>query len=247
MFDSVLSKGPAPRRRFGIGTFISVAAHAALIGLVAFLTSSKPEENVAPMPDLKFFASRPAPRGSAVKSPASPVKKQQSATRKQTKKFVQPTAITEPAPPAVDDQDDVPLDDGPSVGALLDGDDNDDDSLPPGDPNGTDDSDGPGGGGEEVVPFGEGMTRPECDRSVLSDLYSRSREAREARIEGSLILQCSIMATGEVRDCRAIKPLPHLTDAALEAMTQMKCKPATFQGRPISIKYVQNFQLVLPH
>jgi protein TonB len=243
MFDSVLSKGPASKPRFGVGTVISIATHAALIGLVAWLTSTKPEENVAPVPDLKFFATRPPPRG-VRNAVAAPQVKKASAKKPTTKRFVQPVAVTQPTPAPLDEpeEDDVgDVGDGPEVGERLDGD-------PPGDPNGTDDGDDSGGGNaEEVVAFGEGMTRPECDRSVLSDLYARSREAREARIEGSLILQCSIMATGEVRDCRAIKPLPHLTDVALEAMGQMKCKPATFQGRPISIKYVQNFQLVLPH
>jgi protein TonB len=241
MFDSVLSKGAAPRNRFGVGTVISVAAHAALVGLVAWLTASTPEETPAPVPDLKFFASRPPPRG--VPSPASsaPVKKS-AATPKRSKQLVQPPAVQQPLTPVEVEDDDVPFsdDDGPETGSLLEGSD-----LPPGDPNGEDQADS-NGGTEEVLPFGEGMTRPECDRSFLADLYSRSREAREARIEGSMILQCSIMASGEVRDCRALKPLPHLTDIALEAMTQMKCKPAMFQGRAVSIKYVQNFQLVLP-
>ena len=29
-------------------------------------------------------------------------------------------------------------------------------------------------------------------------------------------------------------------------MSSMTCKPATFQGKPVSIDYVQNFQFKLP-
>jgi hypothetical protein len=51
---------------------------------------------------------------------------------------------------------------------------------------------------------------------------------------------------GSVKNCRVIKPLPHLSELALAAMQSMTCKPATFQGQAISIDYVQNFQFKLP-
>jgi protein TonB len=247
MFDSVLSKAPAAQRRFGLGTLSSIGAHAALVGLVAWLTASAPAETAPTLPDLKFFAASPAPRGPAAPTPAVKKAGAPAAKRSPKKALVQPAAIVAehpPAPPPEDETDDDEErgdDEGDAQPGGL---------ISDGDGTGSPDGDGSpgtgGGGGEEVLPFGEGMTRPECDKSVLSDLYARSREAREARVEGSLVLQCSIMANGTVQDCRALKPLPLLTDAALEAMKQMKCKPATFQGRAVSIKYVQNFQLVLP-
>jgi hypothetical protein len=61
-----------------------------------------------------------------------------------------------------------------------------------------------------------------------------------------MIIKCNIMIDGSVKNCRVIKPLPHLSEAALSAMTRMTCKPATFQGKPISIDYVQNFQFKMP-
>ena len=59
-------------------------------------------------------------------------------------------------------------------------------------------------------------------------------------------LKCNILIDGSVKNCRVIKPLPHLSEAVLAAMGSMTCKPATFQGQPISIDYVQNFQFKLP-
>ncbi len=72
------------------------------------------------------------------------------------------------------------------------------------------------------------------------------REAREARIEGTMVVQCSIMANGSVQACRVLKPLAHLSEVALAAMTHMSCKPPSFQGKPVSIRYVQNLQFALP-
>ncbi len=103
----------------------------------------------------------------------------------------------------------------------------------------------PGGTGTDVVPFGEGMTRPSCDRQALQrDAYSR--EALESRVEGTMIVQCEILADGVVQRCKVLKPLPHLKERVVQKLESMKCTPSTFQGKPISIKYTLNFQFSLP-
>jgi protein TonB len=108
-------------------------------------------------------------------------------------------------------------------------------------------SDGSGTGDSRegaVLPFGEGMTRPECDRSLAPIEYTR--EAIEARVEGLLIIRCTIRVDGSVQNCQAIKGMPFMTEVALTQVAKWKCAPATFQGRPVNIDYFFNIRLVMP-
>ncbi len=96
-----------------------------------------------------------------------------------------------------------------------------------------------------MVSFGEGMTRPECDKAELArDVYTR--DALTARVEGLMIVKCHILVDGTVRNCRVIKPLPHLSESVVAKLQGMKCRPGTFQGQAIAIDYVQNFEFKLP-
>ncbi|MFZ5440885.1 MAG: TonB family protein [Myxococcota bacterium] len=249
MFDSVLQRGQTPKSRVGVGGLISVGAHAALVGLVVWFTASGTPAVEEPKPDVKFFATAPARRGPGGPAPSvAPKRAASSAPKKQRRELVQPTRIVaaEEQPREVEDAPSEATDEGGDEGS---GEAQEGGLVGGGDPNGTPDGVpggvGAGTGGTDVLPFGEGMTRPECDRSVFDDIYARSREAREAHIEGSMVVQCEILASGTVQNCRALKPLPHLTEAALEAMTHMTCRPATFQGRPVSIKYSQLFRFQL--
>ena len=93
-----------------------------------------------------------------------------------------------------------------------------------------------GGGGEEVLPFGEGMTRPVPESSSVKDYpIEYTREAREAKIEGTMLLKCVILVDGSVRDCKIIKPLPHMADAVMAAVPKWKFSPVTFQGKPVNV------------
>lgn len=225
-----------------MGGLVSIAVHGALIGVVVWFTASgatAAEETT----DVKFFAVARAPRGPGGPVPGvTPARTTAATTRRQRREV--PTRIVaeqrdvEQTPSSVDEGGDEGSGDAQEGGLVGGGDPN---GTPDGVPGGV----GSGSGGTDVVPFGEGMTRPECDRSVFGDIYARSREAREAHIEGTMVVQCEILASGVVQNCRALKPLPHLTEVALEAMTHMTCRPATFQGRPVSIKYSQLFQFSL--
>ncbi|MGZ6028949.1 MAG: protein kinase domain-containing protein [Myxococcaceae bacterium] len=61
----------------------------------------------------------------------------------------------------------------------------------------------------DVVPFGEGMTRPVLLQSGRPITYNR--EAIAARVEGVSIVRCVITAEGLVERCKVIKPLPSWT------------------------------------
>jgi protein TonB len=93
-----------------------------------------------------------------------------------------------------------------------------------------------------VLPFGEGMTRPQ-PLSGPEPVYPR--QAREAKVEGTLLVKCVITTTGTLRSCRVLKSLPFLDQPVLEALAQQRYTPVTFQGRPVDVEYVIPFRFKL--
>ncbi|MDI1484293.1 energy transducer TonB [Polyangium sp. y55x31] len=73
-----------------------------------------------------------------------------------------------------------------------------------------------------------------------------TREALEARVEGTALLQCEITAEGATKDCRLLKSLPHMDGELLAAARTWRFSPATQGGQPISVRYVSKVNLVLP-
>ena len=51
---------------------------------------------------------------------------------------------------------------------------------------------------------------------------------------------------GELKNCRVIKPLPHMEKAVLDALSRWKFAPVTFQGRAVAVDYVIPVRLVIP-
>jgi TonB family protein len=64
-------------------------------------------------------------------------------------------------------------------------------------------------------------------------------EARQARVQGVVILQTIIDNLGKVTNVKVLKGLPSgLTEAAVEAVSQWKFNPATLEGKPVSVYYM---------
>ena len=64
-------------------------------------------------------------------------------------------------------------------------------------------------------------------------------EARQARVQGVVILQTIIDAMGNVTNIRVLKGLPSgLTEAAVEAVSQWRFRPATMEGEPVWVHYM---------
>jgi len=96
----------------------------------------------------------------------------------------------------------------------------------------------------DVVPFGEGMTRPVL--MTPGKPVSYSREALEARVEGTMIVKCTITVEGRVERCNVLKTLPFLEEAVLENLYSSRYAPVTFQGKPVAVGYTFNVKLVPP-
>jgi TonB family protein len=96
----------------------------------------------------------------------------------------------------------------------------------------------------DVVPFGEGMTRPVLIQPGRPITYTR--EAIAARVEGVSIVRCVITAEGTVERCKVIKPLPFMDEAVLEHLQSQRFQPVTYQGKPVSVGYNFSVRLTLP-
>ena len=112
----------------------------------------------------------------------------------------------------------------------------------------TSDLDFPDVGDSVVIP--EGPAGPaigpmQISGNVLAPVRVHSpdphypEEARHARVQGVVILQTIIDKVGNVTDIKVLKGLPSgLTEAAVEAVSKWRFKPATHEGKPVAVYYL---------
>jgi protein TonB len=60
--------------------------------------------------------------------------------------------------------------------------------------------------------------------------------ARQARIQGSVLLQAEISKDGTIQNLRLISGHPMLAPAAIEAVKQWKYKPYILNGEPVEVE-----------
>jgi protein TonB len=60
--------------------------------------------------------------------------------------------------------------------------------------------------------------------------------ARQARIQGVVILDAVIAKDGSVDELKVISGHPLLTGAAIDAVKQWKYKPTTLNGEPVEVQ-----------
>ena len=106
------------------------------------------------------------------------------------------------------------------------------------------DSDGSAGGSNSNEPFriGDGI-RPPAKIVNADPVYPP--EARDARVQGVVILEATISRTGEVSDVEVLRSVPLLDEAAVAAVRQWRYEPTLVDGEPVSILMTLtiNFQL----
>ncbi|WP_437811292.1 TonB family protein [Sorangium sp. So ce1078] len=95
----------------------------------------------------------------------------------------------------------------------------------------------------EILPFQEGMTRPV---PITAPAVVYTRQARQARAEGTVLAKCVVTTAGSLTGCRIVKGVPHMNEAVLEALAASRYKPVTYKGRPVNVDYVFSIKLVLP-
>jgi TonB family protein len=99
------------------------------------------------------------------------------------------------------------------------------------------------GAGNRPLPYGEGMSRPE---QLEGKEITYTREALAAKVQGSMLVKCTITRGGRVENCRVLKPVPHMEQTVLEALQSRVYKPILYKGQVVSVDYVFNIKLQLP-
>jgi protein TonB len=59
--------------------------------------------------------------------------------------------------------------------------------------------------------------------------------ARQARIQGTVLLQAQISKTGDIENLQALSGHPMLVPAAIDAVKQWKYKPYILNGEPVEV------------
>jgi protein TonB len=70
-------------------------------------------------------------------------------------------------------------------------------------------------------------------------------EAREARVQGVVILEALIGADGKVTDARVLRSIPQLDQAAMDAVRQWEYTPTLLNGAPVPVIMTVTVQFTL--
>ena len=254
MFDSSLSVSTFPRRSLGAGAIFSAVTHAAVIAAVLYTATHSPEKKpesaevvfrplAAPAPP------PPPPLGGATQARVEPRKKPVHVNPDSYVPLDKTRAVKAPepepapeAPGAGEPGGEIGGVPGGQVGGTIGG-------LIGGTIGGTGSvistapaAPPPPPPSNQVLPFGEGMNRPQL---VTGPEPVFPREAREARVEGTLLAKCVITTEGALTGCRILKSLPFLDQPVLDALAQRRYTPVSFQGRPVAVEYVIPFKFKL--
>lgn len=152
--------------------------------------------------------------------PPKPRRQRRTRPKPTTKAIPIPDPTPDDPEPLYDDDIDTPLVDFPDadVNGVL--------TIP----------DGPPGPSEGPIPI-TGNVRAPVRIYAPDPLYPE--EARQARVQGVVILQTIIDTLGKVTHIKVLKGLPEgLTEAAVEAVGQWKFNPATLNGEPVAVYYM---------
>ena len=79
------------------------------------------------------------------------------------------------------------------------------------------------------LPYGEGMSRPE---QFDGKDITYTREALAAKVQGTMLVKCTITRQGHVENCRVLKAVPHMEEAVVEALQSRPTSPSSTRARP---------------
>lgn len=244
MFDSILTSSSAPRGNLaGLGLSALIAIVVGASAVILFKGGSRQSAKVV---DVMMVTARPAPPppppAGGGKAASHPVERKIVPRRRDV---VEPKVEPEhPPTPALSPPTPEPAGQpggvaggvaGGVVGGVLGG-------VVGGVPGGLVGG-VVGGTGSGVLPFGEGMTRPQL---LSGGPPEYTAEARAARVEGKVIVRCTITISGEMRDCKIIKGVPILNEIVLSRLHANRYTPVMFQGRPQAVQYLLPFNFKLP-
>ncbi|MFN2385134.1 MAG: TonB family protein [Thermoanaerobaculia bacterium] len=211
---------------------VSIALHVLVLGAVLGASIWFVEDVPEPPIPVTFYAAAPPPPPPpppAAPKPAAPKPEVVKPIPVKPTEMTAPTIIPETVPvPLSAPEEDIP--EGEGVEGGVEG------GVPGGVPGGVlggvPGGTGPGVGDEPLRVGGE-VKAPQLTNKVEP---SYPEAARKARMEGVVILEAIITASGSVEDVRVLKSVnPLLDSAAQRAVQQWRYRPATLNGRAVRV------------
>lgn len=105
------------------------------------------------------------------------------------------------------------------------------------------DADRPAGGSDEPVRIGDGVPPPAKIHDV-PPVYPPA--AREAGVQGLVVLEATIDPAGEVGNIEVLRSVPELEEAAIAAVEQWRYEPTLVDGAPVSVLMTVTINFLLP-
>lgn len=233
MFSDLVVSRVAAARRPGLALPASLALHAAAVTLLVFIAVLHEQTAPAVEPPLGripgFMPPPPAGSGNAIRP--SPARPRPAPLRRMA--FVQTELPVLPLPEDVE----VPalepgVDPGagaPCLGCLPGG---MPDGVPGGDPNDTGLGTQPPAPSTGPIRTGGDIHPPLKVRHVVP---TYPEIARAARVQGDVVLDCTISNEGRVVDVTVLSGHPLLRAAAVDAVRQWLYRPTLLNGLPVSV------------
>ena len=228
MFEDVLieSSNRHAGSRTAMTLPVSIAIHAAVIGVIVGASIWFVEDVPEPPIPVTFYAAAPPPPPPPPAAPKAAPKapEVQKQVPVQHAEMVQPTIIPDKIPVA-------PSAPEPAANSGVEG--GVEGGVPGGVLGGVVGGTGGAGGGEEPLRVGGEVKAPVL-QSRVEPTYPEA--ARKARMEGVVILEAIITASGSVEEVKVLKSVNPLLDAsAVRAVQGWKYKPATLNGRAVRV------------
>ncbi len=232
--DSLIESGGRLKTKRGVTTFISFALQVGLVGVLVLIpllfTEALPKQQL-----MTFLVAPPPPPPPPPPPAAAPVKiVKQIQTDIVNGQLRTPTKIPEKVQMIKEDEAPPPM---AATGGVVGG-------VPGGVPGGQ-----MGGviGGiisstPVAVPKVAQPTRVRVSQGVSQGLLIRKVQpnypplARQARIQGNVVLTAEISKDGSIENLRLVSGHPMLAPAAIEAVKQWKYKPYFLNGEPVEVE-----------
>jgi TonB family protein len=98
------------------------------------------------------------------------------------------------------------------------------------------------GSGDEIA-----VMSPSLKPTILyREKAKYTEEARQQRVQGSVLLSVVFGADGRLHDIRVVRGLPHgLTETSIEAANRIRFQPAIQNGKPVSVRATLEFNFAL--
>ncbi|HYR46677.1 MAG TPA: TonB family protein [Thermoanaerobaculia bacterium] len=230
MFENALieSAGRGGGSRKAVTLPLSIAIHAVIIGIALGASIWFVEDVPEPPIPVTFYAAAPPPPPPPPAAPKAAPKPQevQKVVPVRPVEMVQPTSIPEKVPEPLAQPEPPAPSGGEGVAGGVEG------GVPGGVLGGVVGGTGPGTG-EEPLRVGGEVKAPVLTNRVEPN-YPEA--ARKARMEGVVILEAIITASGSVEEVKVLKSVNPLLDASgVRAVQQWRYKPATLNGRAVRV------------